>query len=63
LNPWNDEIELSKAPAAPPLKASEKLPLQVTPWSPYLARYGATLAKDLPNQDAVAHKAAEGGNQ
>ncbi|MGA3213526.1 MAG: M48 family metalloprotease [Terriglobales bacterium] len=63
LNPWNDEIELSKAPTVPAMKAREKMPLEVTPWFPYLARFGTSLAKDLPNQDEVAHKSAEAGNQ
>ena len=39
LDPWSDRVELLKAKPLPLLSAREKMPLQITPFMPYLTRY------------------------
>jgi hypothetical protein len=39
LDPWTDEAELIKARSTPLLSAREKMPLELTPFMPYLTRY------------------------
>jgi Peptidase family M48 len=58
VNPWNDQIELSKSATTPPVKAREKMPLEVTPWSPYLTRFNAVPIKQ-EGKDEVASKASQ----
>jgi hypothetical protein len=41
LNPWNDGVELIKTSPAAILSARDKMPLEVTPFSPRLVRQGA----------------------
>lgn len=54
LDPWSARIELMKNNRVPLLSAREKMPFQVTPLMPYLARYGsgskpgATVASEPP---------------
>lgn len=60
LDPWSDRVELLKAKPIPLLSAREKMPLEVTPFMPYLTRYqkpssgvSADPAKaDVAKQDA-----------
>ena len=40
LNPWDNHVELIKATPAPILSARDKMPLEVTPFSPRLTRQG-----------------------
>ncbi len=42
LDPWSDKIELLKAKPIALLSSRDKMPFQVTPFNPYLTRYGAT---------------------
>jgi hypothetical protein len=39
LDPWTDEAELLKARPTPLVSAREKMPLELTPFMPYLTRY------------------------
>jgi hypothetical protein len=39
LDPWSDEIELMKTKPTTVASAREKMPLEVTPFMPYLTRY------------------------
>jgi hypothetical protein len=39
LDPWSDRVELLKAKPIPLLSAREKMPLEVTPFMPFLTRY------------------------
>jgi hypothetical protein len=39
LDPWTDEVELIKARPSPIASASDKMPLELTPFMPYLTRY------------------------
>jgi hypothetical protein len=41
LNPWNDRAELIKTTPVAILSARDKMPLEVTPFSPHLTRHGA----------------------
>jgi hypothetical protein len=41
LDPWSARIELMKNNRVPLISAREKMPFQVTPLMPYLARYGS----------------------
>jgi len=46
LDPWSDRIELLKAKAIPLLSAREKMPFEVTPFFPRLARYTGSATAD-----------------
>jgi hypothetical protein len=39
LDPWSDHVYLLKAKPLPLLSAREKMPFEITPFMPYLARY------------------------
>jgi hypothetical protein len=43
LNPWDDRVELTKATPMAIASARYKMPLEVTPFFPWLTRSGATL--------------------
>ena len=40
VDPWSAQIELMKTPRVPLLSAREKMPFQITPLMPHLARHG-----------------------
>ena len=42
LNAWDDHAELIQTKPAVIISARDKMPLEVTPFSPHLTRYGAT---------------------
>ena len=48
LDPWTDEAELIKAKPTPLASAREKMPLELTPFMPYLTRY----SKQTPSQES-----------
>jgi len=48
LDPWTDEVELMKAKPSPIASASEKMPLELTPFMPYLTRY----TKQTPSEES-----------
>jgi hypothetical protein len=53
LDPWSDEIELTKSKPVTLISSREKMPLEVTPFMPYLTRYAATSAsQQTPNASA-----------
>src|SRR2546422_1218522 len=45
LDPWNDRLELIKAKPIGAVAEREKMPFEVTPFMPYLIRYGSEAAK------------------
>jgi len=47
LDPWNDKLELIKSKPAGVVAEREKMPFEVTPFMPYLMRYGAEAAKPI----------------
>jgi hypothetical protein len=47
VDPWSARIELMKASRTPLLSAREKMPFQITPLMPYLARHGETRVQPI----------------
>src|SRR5271170_1934456 len=47
LDPWNDHLELIKAKPIGAIAEREKMPFEVTPFMPYLTRYGTEAAKPI----------------
>ncbi|MFZ0479442.1 MAG: M48 family metalloprotease [Terriglobales bacterium] len=45
VNPWSDQLELIKTKPASLSSAAEKMPFEVTPFYPFLTRYGTTSSK------------------
>jgi hypothetical protein len=42
INPWDDKAEMVKTAPVAITSARDKMPFEVTPFFPRLARYGAT---------------------
>jgi len=47
LDPWNDRLELIKSKPVGTVAEREKMPFEVTPFMPYLTRYGSEPAKPI----------------
>ncbi|HEX4545773.1 MAG TPA: M48 family metalloprotease [Candidatus Acidoferrum sp.] len=47
LDPWSDKLELIKSKPVGTVAEREKMPFEVTPFMPYLMRYGAEAAKPI----------------
>src|SRR5271163_4258903 len=47
LDPWNDKLELIKSKPIGTVAEREKLPFEVTPFMPYLTRYGTDSTKPV----------------
>jgi len=47
LDPWSDKLELIKSKPVGTVAEREKMPFEVTPFMPYLIRYGADTAKPI----------------
>jgi Peptidase family M48 len=47
LDPWNDKLDLLKSKPVGTVAEREKMPFEVTPFMPYLTRYGAEAAKPI----------------
>jgi len=47
IDPWNDKLELIKSKPIGTVAEREKMPFEVTPFMPYLMRYGADAAKPV----------------
>ncbi|MGB7730745.1 MAG: M48 family metalloprotease [Candidatus Acidiferrum sp.] len=47
IDPWNDKLELIKSKPIGTVAEREKMPFEVTPFMPYLTRYGADAAKPV----------------
>ncbi len=47
LDPWNDRLELIKSKPIGAVAEREKMPFEVTPFMPYLMRYGAENTKPI----------------
>jgi len=54
IDPWDDKLSLIKAKPLGTLSEREKMPLEVTPFMPYLVRYGSAASKLAPAQDPAA---------
>ena len=47
LDPWSDRLDLIKSKPVGTVAEREKMPFEVTPFMPYLTRYGADAAKPI----------------
>ena len=47
IDPWNDKLELIKSKPVGTVAEREKMPFEVTPFMPYLTRYGAESGKPV----------------
>jgi len=47
LDPWNDRLDLIKSKPVGAVAEREKMPFEVTPFMPYLIRYGAEASKPI----------------
>ena len=53
LDPWNDKLDLIKSKPAGTVAEREKMPFEVTPFMPYLTRYGTEAAKPIAASTAA----------
>jgi len=66
LDPWSDKLDLIKSKPVGAVAEREKMPFEVTPFMPYLMRYGAEAAKPIaasaatPPPDPKASEAQPG---
>lgn len=47
MDPWNDKLDLIKSKPVGAVAEREKMPFEVTPFMPYLMRYGTEAAKPI----------------
>jgi hypothetical protein len=47
IDPWNDKLELIKSKPVGNVAEREKMPFEITPFMPYLTRYGADANKPI----------------
>jgi len=47
IDPWNDKLELIKSKPVGTVAEREKMPFEVTPFMPYLTRYGSDATKPV----------------
>jgi hypothetical protein len=47
IDPWNDKLELIKSKPVGNVAEREKMPFEITPFMPYLTRYGADASKPI----------------
>jgi len=47
IDPWNDKLELIKSKPVGTVAEREKMPFEVTPFMPYLTRYGTEATKPI----------------
>ena len=62
MDPWNDKLEMIKSKPIGTIAEREKMPFEVTPFMPYLTRYGSEAAKPIAasaEQPADATKPGE----
>lgn len=53
VNPWDDKAEMVKTAPVAITSARDKMPFEVTPFFPRLARYGANGQNATPNTTAA----------
>jgi hypothetical protein len=47
MDPWNDKLEMIKSKPIGTIAEREKMPFEVTPFMPYLTRYGSDAGKPI----------------
>jgi len=60
LDPWNDRLDLIKSKPVGTVAEREKMPFEVTPFMPYLTRYGADTSKPIAASAATPSDAKQG---
>jgi hypothetical protein len=60
LDPWNDKLELIKSKPVGTIAEREKMPFEVTPFMPYLTRFGAEAGKPIAASAATPGEAKPG---
>src|SRR5467141_1465889 len=60
IDPWNDKLELIKSKPIGTVAEREKMPFEVTPFMPYLMRYGAEATKPVAASTTVPQDAKPG---
>jgi hypothetical protein len=60
IDPWNDHLDLIKAKPVGVVAEREKMPFEITPFMPYLTRYGAEATKPVAASTAVPQDAKPG---
>lgn len=60
INPWNDNLELLKTKPVGLVAEREKMPFEVTPFMPYLTRYGSESTKPVAASTAAPQDAKPG---
>ncbi|MGA9529694.1 MAG: M48 family metalloprotease [Terriglobales bacterium] len=58
VNPWSDQLELIKTKPASISMAAEKMPFEVTPFYPFLTRYGTPSSPEKSAPQAPPEKSA-----
>jgi hypothetical protein len=53
MDPWNDKLELIKSKPVGTVAEREKMPFEVTPFMPYLTRFGTDASKPIAASVAV----------
>jgi hypothetical protein len=53
LDPWNDKLDLIKSKPVGTVAEREKMPFEVTPFMPYLTRFGADATKPIAASTAA----------
>jgi len=53
MDPWNDKLELIKSKPVGTVAEREKMPFEVTPFMPYLTRYGTDSGKPIAASTAA----------
>jgi hypothetical protein len=53
IDPWNDKLDMIKSKPIGTVAEREKMPFEVTPFMPYLTRYGADTGKPVAASAAV----------
>jgi hypothetical protein len=62
LDPWNDRLDLTKSKPVGTVAEREKMPFEVTPFMPYLTRYGTDATKPI-SASAAAPATPKPGEQ
>ena len=61
MDPWNDKLELMKTKPVGTVAEREKMPFEVTPFMPYLVRYGSEAAKPVAASVATPQQEVKPG--
>ncbi len=60
IDPWNDKLELIKSKPVGTVAEREKMPFEITPFMPYLTRYGSDSTKPVAASAATPQEVKPG---